>query len=260
MKKIFLLLPLLTAGLFCTGVLAGEFEDLRSKTASKYKGMEPKEWAENLPGVHTKFKADGYALALTFDACGSKNDGFDEALIDFLIKEKVPATLFINARWIDKYPEHFKKISQCGNFEIENHGLQHKPCSSNGRSVYGIDGTKTPEEIVDEIELNGRKIEKLTGRKPSYYRSGTAYYDEIGISIASDLGYKIGGFAVLGDAGASYSKEKVKEVLLNAPSGSIVIMHMNHPEKQTGEGVISAVPELKKRGVRFVKLQDVVTE
>jgi hypothetical protein len=33
-------------------------------------------------------------------------------------------------------------------------------------------------------------------------------------------------------------------------------MHMNHPEGETGEGVIEAIPELKKRGFRFAELSE----
>jgi hypothetical protein len=31
---------------------------------------------------------------------------------------------------------------------------------------------------------------------------------------------------------------------------------MNHPEGDTAEGVIEAIPELKKRGFRFVKVSE----
>ena len=55
-------------------------------------------------------------------------------------------------------------------------------------------------------------------------------------------------FSVRGDVGATYSRTQVKEALWNAPSSSILLMHMNHPEGETAQGVIAAIPELKKRG------------
>jgi peptidoglycan/xylan/chitin deacetylase (PgdA/CDA1 family) len=33
-------------------------------------------------------------------------------------------------------------------------------------------------------------------------------------------------------------------------------MHMNHPEGETAEGLMGAIPELKKRGFRFIKLSE----
>jgi len=141
-------------------------------------------------------------------------------------------------------------------FEIENHGLNHKPCSAMGRSAYGIKGTKNVGEIFDEIELNALRIQTMTGRKSKYYRPGTTFCDEICVEIANTLGYELVNFSVRGDAGATYSKKQVKEALLRSAPASIVLMHMNHPEGQTAEGVVEAIPELRKRGFRFVKLSE----
>mgnify|MGYP002260309271 CR=1 FL=1 len=44
------------------------------------------------------------------------------------------------------------------------------------------------EELVDEIDLNARALEELTGRRPRFYRSGTAYYDEVAVQVAAALG------------------------------------------------------------------------
>jgi len=236
----------------CLGVVAS----LNAEEASEFEGKVPTQWAEVVPGVRTKIDTKEKVIALTLDACGSKGDGYDAVLIDYLTKNNIPATLFINARWIDKNPAIFKQLAQNPLFEIENHGMSHKPCSVNGKSVYGIAGTKNVSEVVEEIEGNGRKIEALTGRKPIFYRSGTAYYDEIGVQIAQKLGYQVAGFSVLGDRGATYSKAEVKNALLGATSGSIIICHMNHPEKETAEGVIEAIPELKNKGFKFIKLAD----
>jgi peptidoglycan/xylan/chitin deacetylase (PgdA/CDA1 family) len=196
-------------------------------------------------------------MALTFDACGGPKTGsYDIKLIHYLTSEKIPATLFISGKWIDVNPDIFKELAKNPLFEIENHGLKHKPCSVNGRSVYGRQGTKSVAEVFDEIEQNATKIQTLTGVKPRYYRPATAFCDEICVEIANELGYEVVNFSVLGDAGATYSKKRVKEALLNAPPSSIILMHMSHPEGETAEGLIEAIPKLKKRGFKFVRLSD----
>lgn len=182
--------------------------------------------------------------------------GYDAKLIKYLESEKAPAALFISGRWIDANRDIFQRLANHPLFDIENHGLNHKPCSVNGRSVYGIEGTRSVSELVDEIEQNGIKIQTLTGRKPKFYRPGTTYCDEVGVEVANALGYEVVNFNVLGDAGATYSKEQVKEALWNAPLSSIILMHMNHPEGETAQGVIEALPELKRRGFKFVKLSE----
>src|SRR5512136_636720 len=233
------------------------YDVLKKEIVAEFSGKAPMEWGETVKGVRTRLAADGRVVALTLDACGSpRGKGFDAKLIGYLEKEKVPATLFINSRWIDANRELFLKLAANPLFEIGNHGLLHRPASVNGRSVYGIDGTRDVAELMDEIELNARKIEELTARKPRYYRSGTAYYDELAVTVANRLGSEVIGFDVLGDAGATYSPEQVKDALLKAGPGAIVIMHMNHPESGTAAGVMAAIPELRKRGFRFVRLSD----
>jgi len=252
----FLILVLL---FFSWRIDSGQSQEIQSKekVISRLAGRVPKEWAEGVRGVKTRLDTNQKVLALTFDACGGPRKlGYDAKLIQYLESEEISATLFVSGRWIDANPEIFKKLSNSLLFEIENHGLNHKPCSALGRSVYGIEGTKSVGEIYDEIELNALKILNLTGHKPKYFRPGTSYCDEICVEIANAMGYQVVNFSILGDAGATYSKRRVKEALLKAPPSSIILLHMNHPENETAEGVIEAIPELKKRGFRFVKLSE----
>ena len=253
---IVLILPLL----FLLGKIeSGQSQQIqtRERIVSTFSGKSPKEWGEVVKGVKTRLRTNQKVIALTFDACrGPRSSGYDAKLINYLKREKIPAALFISGRWIDANREIFEELAKNPLFEIENHGLNHKPCSVNGRSVYGIEGTKSVDEIFDEIEQNAIKIETLIGRKPRYYRPGAAYCDEICVEVAIALGYEVVSFNVLGDAGVTYSKKQVKEALLNAPSSSIVLLHMNQPEGETAEGLIEAIQELRKHGFKFVRLSD----
>lgn len=236
---------------------APSLDTLKQEVSARFSGRTPLQWGETVSGVRTRLDTRDKVVALTLDACGSrKGNGVDAKLMDFLAREQIPATLFINARWIDANPELFKRLAANPLFEIANHGMWHKPASVNGRSVYGIQGTKDADELVEEIERNARKIEALTGKRPKLYRSGTAYYDEVAVEVAGALGHEVAGFSILGDAGATYSAAKVKATLLKAAPGDIIICHMNHPESGTGAGIMAAVPELQRRGFRFVRMSD----
>ena len=229
----------------------------KEQIIGKFSGRVPQEWGEVVKGVKTRLNTNQKVFALTFDACGGpKGSGYDAKLIDFLTGEAIPATLFISGKWMNANPEIFQTLSSNPLFEIENHGLTHRPCSATGRSVYGIKGTKSVGEIYDEIEGNALKILNLTGRRAKYYRPGAAYSDEICVEMASALGYEVVNFSIRGDAGATYSKKQVEEALLHSAPASIILMHMNHPEGETAKGVIAAIPELKNRGLRFVKLSE----
>ncbi|MFO7818661.1 MAG: polysaccharide deacetylase family protein [Halanaerobacter sp.] len=227
----------------------------KDEIIAKYRGQNSKEWGEDVSGVITKINTDKKVIALTLDACGG-NDGYDSKLIDFLLTEEIPATLFINSRWIDEHKETFKKLADNPLFTIANHGSRHIPLSVTGKSIYGIKGTESVEEVVDEVITNQEKIEKLTGERPDYFRSGTAYYDEIAVKIVNDLGMQVIGYDILGDAGATFSTEEVEEALLGAKRGSIILAHMNRPQSETAEGIKAAVPKLKRKGFKFVKLED----
>ena len=261
MIKIWYLLALLSIFLRSSPVPAAEAsptpDSLKQQIAARFAGRKTTHWSENVPGVRTRLATKEKVIALTLDACGSaKGKGVDARLMDFLAQEQIPATLFINARWIDANPELFRRLAADPLFEIANHGMWHKPASTSGRSIYGIAGTKDAKELVDEIELNAGKIAALSGKRPLLYRSGTAYYDELAIEIATALGHQVAGYSILGDAGATFSATQVTAALLKAIPGDIALLHMNHPESGTGAGIMAAVPELKRRGFRFVRMSD----
>ncbi|OGU16529.1 MAG: polysaccharide deacetylase [Geobacteraceae bacterium GWC2_53_11] len=249
-------LILLAAQVFAASPTA-PLESLKQQVTARFAGSAPAMWGERVPGVRTRLNTDEKVIALTLDACGSaKGKAVDARLMEFLIREQIPATLFINGRWIDANPELFRKLAANPLFEIANHGIQHKPASTTGRSVYGIAGTRSVAEVFDEIELNARKIEAISGVRPKLYRSGTAYYDEIAVQVSQSLGHEVAGYSLLGDAGATFSAAQVKVALLKATPGDIALLHMNHPEAGTGAGIMAAVPELKKRGFRFVRMSE----
>jgi peptidoglycan/xylan/chitin deacetylase (PgdA/CDA1 family) len=249
-------LILLAAQVFAASPTAS-LESLKQQLTARFTGVAPTLWGETVPGVRTRLDTKEKVIALTLDACGSaKGKGVDARLVDFLIREQIPATLFINGRWIDANPELFRQLAANPLFEIANHGIHHKPASVNGRSVYGINGTRNIGEVVEEVELNARKIEAISGVRPKLYRSGTAYYDEIAVQISQELGHEVAGYSLLGDAGATWSASQVKAALMKAVPGDIALLHMNHPEAGTGAGIMAAVPELKRRGLRFVRMSD----
>lgn len=223
----------------------------------KYQGKQPKFWGEKVPGVITTFETEQKVAAITLDACGGPNgDGYDYKLIETLRKEQIPATIFVNARWIEANKELFLDLAADPLFEIANHGTEHRPLSVNGKSIYGIQGTKDIHQIIDEVWENHLLITQLTGKEPQFFRSGTAYYDEIAVEIVQQLGEKVVHFDVVGDGGATFSSQQVYRAMMSVQPGSIVILHMNQPESGTAEGIEAAIPELKKRGFQFIQLEE----
>jgi len=196
-------------------------------------------------------------IAFTFDACGGRHSGYNEKLIAYLRREQIPATLFITGLWIEKNKETFAELAKDPLFEIENHGLLHRLCSTEGRTMYGVNATRDLGDVVDEMELGARMIAEITGRRPIFFRSATAYTDELSLKVAERLGMEVMSYDVLsGDAALSSAKTISRNILKGARHGAVVIMHFNHPEWPDEAALELAVPELRKRGYNFIKLED----
>jgi peptidoglycan/xylan/chitin deacetylase (PgdA/CDA1 family) len=165
--------------------------------------------------------------------------------------------IFVTGRWIKQHPQDFAFLCKFPKlFALENHGLQHRPCSINGASAYNIQGTRNLAELIEEVKGGGKFIKKYTREKPHYYRSGTAYYDDVAVKVVHALGYAVIGFTVLGDAGATFTQHQARDAIATASSGSIIIAHINHPEKPAGTGVVEGIKALQEANYRFVKLAD----
>jgi len=200
---------------------------------------------------------DQKALALTFDACGGRHSGYNAQLIEYLRREHIPATLFVTGVWIEKNKETFAALAKDPLFEIENHGLMHRLCSTEGKTKYGVRATRDLGDVVDEIELGARKITEITGRRPVFFRSATAYTDELSLKVAKRLGMEVVSYDILsGDAMRSSARTMARNILNGARHGAVVIMHFNHPEWAELQALEEAVPELRKRGYNFMKLED----
>ncbi|MFJ6622716.1 polysaccharide deacetylase family protein [Kitasatospora sp. NPDC091335] len=234
-------------------------EPTRSELVERYGTLAPSEWGLEVSGVVTELPEGESATALTFDACGGPGgNGYDAGLIDFLRAHEVPATLFLNARWIDANPDEFELLAADPLFEIGNHGTAHRPLSVTGRSAYGIAGTDGVGEVYDEVAGNAHKLAELLGHPPRFFRSGTAHYDDVATRVVADLGQQVAGFSVNGDGGATLRAAEVRQEVGSAPPGAIVIGHLNHPGGGTAPGVAAAVPGLLAAGRRFVRLSDVL--
>ncbi|MDZ7836380.1 MAG: polysaccharide deacetylase family protein [Alkalibacterium sp.] len=228
---------------------APDYEQLKESIVKQFETASPTVWGENIDGVVTEIDTDDKVVALTFDACDGSPDAYDEKLIDFLIDEQIPATLFINAQWIEKNMAVFTELAENPLFEIANHGYYHKPLSVTGESAYGIMGTENTEAVFDEIHKNQQLIEEITNEAPKYFRSGTAYYDDVAVDIIEALGLKAVNYNVLGDAGGTFNKSQIVSAFEAAQEGSIFLFHMNKPHSDISSGVREGVQMLERRGI-----------
>ena len=194
-------------------------------------------------------------VALTLDACGG---GFDRELIEFLIDRRIPTTIFATKRWLDRNQAGLSMIlAHPDLFEVEDHGWRHVPAViGDDRRVYGIVGHPDVAHLKREISVGAQAVQKATGVGPRWYRAATGEYDPEALETIEAMGYKVAGFSVNADDGATLERRVIVARMQRVKSGDIIIAHMNRPESDTAEGLAASLPQLLERGYRFVKLND----
>ena len=193
-------------------------------------------------------------VALTFDACSGKTD---ERILQTLIDNKISATIFVTARWIKRNPQAIAEIKASADlFEIENHGAKHIPVVDFPIKVFGLVAAGSPEAVRAEIDGGATAIENTFGLRPKWFRGATGFYSVSAENIIANMDYKLAGYSLHGDGGASFSTRRTASIFGTAKDGDIIIAHINQPTKPAGAGVVEGILKLKSDGFVFVKLQD----
>jgi peptidoglycan/xylan/chitin deacetylase (PgdA/CDA1 family) len=220
----------------------------------------PLAWAQPKPvEIHDRLDASSAVnkhVALTLDACSGK---FDDDLIEFLIRNRKPATLFATKKWLLANPKGVSVIkAHLDLFDVEDHGENHIPAVIGvGRKVYGIPGEPDVIHLRREVSEGARAIAEMIGVPPHWYRAATAEYDSQAVTEIEKMGYGIAGFSVNADSGATLGRLAIAERLKHVKSGDVIIAHMNKPASDSAEGLSLGLIELLKQGFQFVRLDQV---
>lgn len=191
-------------------------------------------------------------VALTLDACSGKTD---QRIISALIDNKIPATVFVTARWLKRNGETVKlMLAHPDLFQIENHGARHVPAVEVPMKVYGIATAGSPQAVKAEIEGGAAAVLAATGREPQWFRGATGRYDTAAMAEIRASGEAVAGYSLRADDGASLPAAAVVKRLATAKDGDVIIAHVNQPGRSSGAGVVEGILALKARGFLFVKL------
>ena len=118
--------------------------------------------------------------------------------------------------------------------------------------------TEAPETIREEVKTCSEKITEITGRAPEFFRPpfirvSQDMYDSIDLTFICGAGCE--------DWVPEVSAQtRIDRVLANAEDGQIVLLHDMEWNVNTAEALKTIVPELKKRGYRFVTCAQLFAE
>jgi peptidoglycan/xylan/chitin deacetylase (PgdA/CDA1 family) len=193
-------------------------------------------------------------VALTLDCC---DGGVDDRILDVLLRERIPATLFVSGKWLKHNSLAMDAVLAAPDlFEIGNHGARHLMCVDEVGQDWGVPAAGSAQAVSAEITDGARLLQAAGAAWPGWYRGAAALYTAGGLAVAQGLGWRIAGFSLNGDAGASLGAAEVARRYAAAVAGDVIISHLNQPHRAAGAGVAKGILALRNRGVRFVRLSD----
>ncbi len=193
-------------------------------------------------------------VALTLDACSGQTD---LRILNALVDNHIPATIFVTGRWLKRNVAALGVMKAHADlFELENHGLNHVPAIDDQPTMFGLKTAGSQAAIQSEIQGGVDALQTAAITKPAWYRDATARYSDDAITLIHQLGYRVAGYSLNADMGASLMAGQVEKRITAAKDGDVIIAHVNQPGRVAGEGVVKGILALKQKGFRFVRLED----
>ncbi len=199
--------------------------------------------------VITRLPTTEKVVAITLDACETKTPSYiDWKIINYLVENRIPFTLFVNGKFLLRNWKELEALYRTGLVSIQNHSMNHYQHMEN------LDRETVIREVLEAEKL----IQKLTGKRPIYFRFPGGNYDERTLRIVEGLGYKVVHWTFpSGDPDKRITPQRLaSHVINNTKPGAILIFHANGRGYSTGEAMPIIVEELKKRGYNFVRLEE----
>ncbi len=209
-------------------------------------------------------------VALTLDLCEQPGEiaGYDGAIIDYLRKEGVKATLFIGGKWLRSHETRARQLIADPLFEIANHAAAHRNLRllSGKRLSEEIEGPQRAYEAIHESFSKDQCVRakaqawQLVPQRISLFRFPFGACNQASLDAVNDAGLLAIQWDVsTGDPSPGQSSKAIAhEILRGTRPGSIVIGHANGRGFNTAAALHLAIPKLKARGYQFVTVSELL--
>lgn len=190
-------------------------------------------------------------IALTFD--DGPDPVYTPQIANLLSEYGGKATFFVVGERTERYPNIAIQLAEQGH-ELANHTYKHK---------YFQSGT-SEAAIEDEIRKAKEAIAALGKQGAPWFRPPGGYYNERIVAAAKRQGYTVVMWSWHQDTKdwkAPGVSRIVNKVLGNARNGDFVLFH-DHGDgaQQTLQALRQILPELQKRGYRFVTVSELMNK
>ena len=189
---------------------------------------------------------------MTFDLCPVRNGaGYDQALIDYLIEQEIPATFFMSGKWMTKHDEQVKALLRIPFFEVGTHGEVHAHLP-----LHSADEQK--QEILGPVRLLKAKY----GHEATLFRPPYGEFNDDTVDVARALGLRfILWDVVSGDPDPTITAIRIEDHLKRTvKKGSVIVMHANGKGRHTHEIVQGLHQQLlPQRNLTPMTMSDLLT-
>jgi peptidoglycan/xylan/chitin deacetylase (PgdA/CDA1 family) len=213
------------------------------------KGSSP---VASLPAkkIYLTFDAD-MTPGMKMQALSGKVDlWYDSKILDFLERSQVRSTIFVTGMFAEMYPDVVGRLSKNPLYEIANHTYDHAAFSS---PCYNLKPLSSVDKKKEEVFKTQQVLEKLTGKKPKFFRFPGLCHSPQDDQIIQALGLTIVDADVISRDAFNRNKAAIaRNILVKVRDDSVILMHLGGPNAPVSESVIQIIiPELKKMGYEF---------
>ena len=163
-----------------------------------------------------------------------------------LKKHHVTTTFFLEGRWVQKYPELAKMITDAGH-EVGNHSFTH-PDMKNLSSV----------QIQQEIIKTNEVIEATTGSIPKWFAPPSGSFKDEVVKIASneEMGTIMWSVDTI-DWQKPTPDVLIQRVMSKVHNGAIILMH---PTASTAQSLEQLILQIKNKKLQINTVSNLLSE
>lgn len=190
-------------------------------------------------------------VALTFDACETVTPSvFDKKILNYLLAEKLPFTLFVSGKFARRNADDLAALAKLANVEFENHSLSHH------QDMSKLDDAAIAREVADNSAL----LQTITGQTPKFFRFPAGAYDARALADVEKQGLRVVHWRLpSGDPVKTLTPERLRQTsVAQTRPGDILIFHINGRGYSTGDALPGIVNDLRAKGYRFVRLDEML--
>jgi peptidoglycan/xylan/chitin deacetylase (PgdA/CDA1 family) len=177
--------------------------------------------------------------------------------VDELDRLRVPATLFLSGKWMERYPEITVRLAADPLFELASHSYAHLGFTPRCFHL----GALSREQMAADVERSEEVLRRFTPRPTPFFRFPGGCYDAAALAAIRPTGVQAVQYDVAsGDAFGRSASAIVGHTLSSVRNGSIVVMHITdgNTAPLTAKVLPTIVDGLRQRGFTLVRLSELL--